>query len=454
MNRTPHILIAEDEAAFREAAAEILRDAGWEIETCGDGAAAWDAFRKSLHDVVITDIRMPKMDGIALLEKIHDLVPSLPVIMITAHGSIETSVEAMRRGAVDYILKPCNLDELRMRIERVLSVSRLTRQTEALARDTREGEFPGLLGESAAMKDVQKLVEKVARTASTVLITGESGTGKELVAREIHRRSIAGKPGEGSFVPVNCGAIPENLLESELFGHRKGSFTGAIAHKDGLFRVAENGTLFLDEIGELPLSMQVKLLRALDTGEVLPVGAPGPIRCEPRIVAATNRNLEDEVKAGRFREDLFYRVHVFEVRMPPLRERREDIPVLARHFVNRYATRSRRPIHGIRADALRAMMAGPWKGNVRELENVIERAVILCEGEEITMDDLPGSMPDPGETAESGSLRSAVSQFERDHILRVIEQCEGDKKAAAEKLGIGLSSLYRKLEGEEEAVKS
>ena len=445
MKTAARILIAEDESAFRETAAEFLRDAGYEVEAVGDGKTAWEAFRKGLHDVVLSDIRMPGLDGLELLLKIKDLVPAVPVIIITAHGSIETAIKALRLGAIDYLQKPCDLEELCLRVKRVLSESRMSLRVEALERDTRANEFGSILGESDAMQEVFRLIQKVAPTTSTVLIAGESGTGKELVAREIHRES-----GLDRFVPINCGAIPENLLESELFGYRKGAFTGAIVHKDGLFRVADGGTLFLDEVGELPASLQVKILRTLDNGEIQPLGAPGPIRCEPRIVAATNKSLEDEVKAGRFREDLFYRLHVFEIRLPPLRERREDIPLLADHFIEKYARKARKPVRGIRPDALRALVAAPWRGNIRELENVIERAIILADGLEVTPSDLPltiqGAAPTAAASDVPDNLRAALARYERDHILRVIEKHQGDKRAAAQAVGIGLSSLYRKIE--------
>ncbi|MBL4889101.1 MAG: sigma-54-dependent Fis family transcriptional regulator [Candidatus Lindowbacteria bacterium] len=436
------ILIAEDEMTFREAVAEILSDSGFEVETAENGRIAWEKFQKAPADIVVTDIRMPEMDGLNLLEKIHEFLPGAPVIMITAHGSLDTAIEALRCGAIDYVTKPCDLDELQIRIERVLEHKRLQRKAAILEQDTRAEEFGEILGKSEEMRRVYRLIDKVASTPSTVLVTGESGTGKELVAREIHRKSERER-----FVPVNCGAIPENLLESELFGHRKGSFTGATNHNEGLFRLADGGTLFLDEIGELPSILQVKLLRALDRGEIQPVGAPGPIKCTPRIIVATNRNLEEEVTAGNFREDLFFRLNVFEVDVPPLRDRPDDIPILVKHFVAFHSVRSGRNIESISPAALRALMAGGWRGNVRELENVIERAIILAEGSEIEVSDLPVSFTDPGESGTAlTDLKDVTERFESNYIKEVIERVGGDKKEAAQQLGIGLSSLYRKLE--------
>lgn len=441
MAKPVRILIAEDEAAFRETAAEILSDAGMEVEAVENGSLAWEAFRAFPHDVVISDIHMPGLDGLSFLEKARELVPTVPVLMITAYGSLENAVEALRRGARDYITKPCDLDELRLRVERVIKESTLARTVEVLTRDSRAQDFGPILGNTETLKRVFQQIEKVSATPTTIYISGESGTGKELVAREIHRRS-----GLDRFVPVNCGAIPEQLVESELFGHRKGSFTGAINHKEGLFRLADNGTLFLDEIGELGLQIQVKLLRALDMEEIQPVGAPGPIKCAPRILAATNKNLEEEVRQGRFREDLFYRLNVVQIHIPPLRERKEDIAILAQHFVQKFARRAACKIRGIRPDALRALMAAPWRGNVRELENVIERAVILSDSDEILLADLPASFADPGDASVLDDLRSAVNRFEKDYIYSIIERNGGDKRAAASLLGIGLSSLYRKLD--------
>ncbi|RMH54658.1 MAG: sigma-54-dependent Fis family transcriptional regulator [Candidatus Hydrogenedentota bacterium] len=443
VKRPKRILVAEDEIPFRRTAVEALRDRLFHVEEASDGDEAWRLFRRHQYDAVLTDIRMPGMDGLTLLDKIHETNPGTPVMVVTAFGSLDTAVEALRRGARDYVTKPCDLDELCFRVERMVNERLAEQSLVALQKDTRAELFDRIVGESPLMRETFRLIEKVAPTTSTVLIVGESGTGKELVAREIHRRS-----GLDRFVPVNCGAIPENLLESELFGHRKGAFTGATANKEGLFRLADQGTLFLDEVGELPLALQVKLLRALDSGEVQPVGAPGPVKASPRVLAATNRNLQRGIEEGWFREDLYYRLNVIEIKIPPLRERTEDIPALVEHFIRRFAKRTRKPIRGITQEALSLLQTYPWRGNVRELENVIERAVILSDGNRITVADLPAGFdsPEPVSEQELCDLRTAVMRFERDLILKTIRRMGGDKKAAAGALGIGLSSLYRKLE--------
>jgi DNA-binding NtrC family response regulator len=433
------ILFADDEHVFRESVAQFLAESGYEVDAHPTGTAAWDAFRLSPHDLCVFDLQMPGMSGLELLARVIDLVPTIPVMMITAHGSMESAVEALRHGARDYITKPCDLDEILLRIERLLTEERRAVSAEILERTAQPRPLP-LIGSSPALEEVRRLIAKVAGTPSTVLIQGESGTGKELVAREIHARS-----GLSRFVPVNCGAIPEALLESELFGHRKGSFTGAIANRDGLFRLADGGTLFLDEIGELPLSLQVKILRAIDTGEIQPIGAPGPLRTNPRILTATNKNLKDEVAAGKFREDLYYRLNVFSVAVPPLRDRREDVPHLAQHFLARFAARARKPIRGLRPDTLRRLAAYHWPGNIRELENVIERAVILSEGDQVIPEDLPAGMQDGNAAPLTDDLAAATARFERSYIRQAVTSCEGDKRRAAELLGISLSSLYRKL---------
>lgn len=441
MRPPARILIAEDELAFRETVVETLRDAGYHVDEAGDGEQAWRLFRAHGHNVVISDIRMPGCDGLVLLDRISQISPSTPVIMITAYGSVETAIEALRRGAHDYIMKPCDLDELKIRVDRVLDRVRLERKVEGLTRDERITGETSIIGNSPSIATVKALIAKVGPTLSTVLITGESGTGKELVAREIHRMS-----GRDPFLPINCGAIPEQLMESELFGHRKGSFTGATTNKDGLFRLADGGTLFLDEIGELPLSLQAKLLRALDSGEIQPIGAPGPIATSARIVAATNRNLEEEVKEKRFREDLYFRLNVIELKLPPLRERPGDIEELARKFVANFAKRHNRSIDGMDESVFPALSAYPWRGNIREMQNILERAVILCDGTRLTLSDLPAVFALQAESTHSVELlEEAVADFEKSFVEQTIARSGGDKRKAAQKLGIGLSSLYRKL---------
>jgi len=402
-------LIVDDEANLRESLAEFLALDGYECVLAASGEEGLDLLARESIDAVLLDLRMPGIDGLETLARIRDSGPGVPVIMMSAHGDIGDAVEAMKRGAADYLVKPFDPAELSVRLGKAIADSRLIRLArlgERLAagyaeRDTplggrgaaagipadgsaRIGQ-PGWLGDSPAMAAVADLVRRVAPASSTVLVTGESGTGKEVVAREIHRQSPRAS---GPFVPVNVGAIPESLLESELFGHEKGSFTGADARRAGLFELASGGTLFLDELGEMPAAMQVKLLRVLQERVVTRVGGSRPIPVDVRIVAATNRDLESRVREGSFREDLYFRVNVIRLRLPPLRERRADIPPLAGLFLARFARQNGKRIDGFTAEALHALSSYRFPGNVRELENVIERAVILCEGGEIGVADL------------------------------------------------------------------
>jgi two-component system response regulator PilR (NtrC family) len=393
-------------------------------------------------DVVISDIIMPGVSGIELLRKARALQPQKLFVLITAFATVETAVEALREGASDYIVKPFKFDELRLRVRRLLK-HQAASQESALFRRAVESSVPdrSLLGESAAMHVVRTQVAKTGPAVSNVLITGESGTGKELVARAIH----AASPRRGQpFVPINCGAIPDALLESQLFGHVKGAFTSAAQASPGLFAAADHGTVFLDEIGEMPVHLQVKLLRVIEDKQVWPVGGTKPVRAGIRIIASTNRNLAEEVEAGRFRGDLFYRLNVVHIALPPLRERREDIPMLVDHFIREFNLKLSRQMRGADAHVLRAFMGYGWKGNVRELEHVIESAMILSEGEVIIAGDLPRGVVG-GQTPQSDSLREVSRQSERQHIMAVLAQTQFDKREAARILGISLASLYRKL---------
>jgi two-component system response regulator PilR (NtrC family) len=393
-------------------------------------------------DVVISDIIMPGVSGIELLRKARALQPQKLFVLITAFATVETAVEALREGASDYIVKPFKFDELRLRVRRLLE-HQAASQESALFRRAVESSVPdrSLLGESAAMHAVRTQVARTGPAVSNVLITGESGTGKELVARAIH----AASPRRGQpFVPINCGAIPDALLESQLFGHVKGAFTGAAQASPGLFAAADHGTVFLDEIGEMPVHLQVKLLRVIEDKQVWPVGGTKPVRAGIRIIASTNRNLAEEVEAGRFRGDLFYRLNVVHIALPPLRERREDIPMLVDHFIRELNLKLSRQMRGVDAHVLRAFMGYGWKGNVRELEHVIESAMILSEGEVIIAGDLPRGVVG-GQTPQSDSLREVSRQSERQHIMAVLAQTQFDKREAARILGISLASLYRKL---------
>jgi DNA-binding NtrC family response regulator len=436
------ILVVDDERAIQDSLAWCLRSDGHDVLTAEDGEEAMAIMAGQDFDVVISDLIMPGVGGLDLLRKARALHPQTLVVLITAYATVETAVEALREGASDYVLKPFKFDDLRSRVQRLLEY-RSALQESALFRGAVErAELDkGLLGESAAMQAVRAQVARAGPALSNVLITGESGTGKELVAHAIHTASSRdGRP----FVPINCGAIPESLLESQLFGHVRGAFTSAVQTSPGLFAAADHGTVFLDEIGEMPVHVQVKLLRVIEEKQVWAVGSVKPLRIDIRIIASTNRDLAKEVEAGRFRDDLFYRLKVLQIALPPLRERREDIPLLVDHFIRQFNLKLSRKVIGVDPDALRVLMGGLWKGNVRELEHVIESAMLLSDGEVLTAGDLPRDIigaPAP----QSGSLREVSRQSERQHIMAVLAQTRFDKREAARILGISLASLYRKL---------
>jgi two-component system response regulator PilR (NtrC family) len=447
------VLLVDDERSMREFLEILLARQGYASTACATAREALVALECDEFDLVISDIQMPGMDGLELLSEIQNRQPETPVVLITAHGSTESAVEAMKRGAYDYLTKPCSVDEILLVVEKALEKRNLAHENERLRRQLRDRAqaAPTMLGKSAAMREVFELVERVAPTRTNILITGESGTGKELVARTIHALS---EQKHGAFVAVHCGAIPENLLESELFGHVKGSFTGAIANKMGLFEVADGGTLFLDEIGEMPLSLQVKVLRAIQERCFKRVGGTTDVRVDVRIVTATNRDLEEEVRGGRFREDLFYRLNVIEVRLPPLRERPGDIAPLALHFVKRFSAELGREVREIDPSVLVALERYPLPGNVRELENLIERAVTLARGPRIGPDCLPSSvsrppaavLPEPSFPEEGVDLSALLHAYEERLIHQALERGNGVKKRAAALLGISFRSLRYRLE--------
>ncbi len=441
------ILVVDDEAASRESLKDVLTDEGYDVAMAADGREALELIQGTEFDVVVTDLRMPALDGVGLLREVRRLCPQTLVILMTAHASVETAVEALRQGAHDYMIKPLVFDEVLTKVARLLERRELAWQIQYLRREVESRfDIDNMIGESAAMRQIMAMIHKVAPTNSTVLITGESGVGKEVVARAIHRES---ERRDNIFLPVNCGAIPETLLESQLFGHTKGSFTGAVAAQEGLFQRARGGTIFLDEVGELPMSLQVKLLRAIEEKEIMPVGGTTPSRVDLRIIAATNRDLGKCCQEGTFREDLYYRLNVFGIEIPPLRDRREDIPALVEFLVRRHNTEMNRRFRGVDNAAMKALLRMPWKGNIRELDNVIEHAMIVGDGEWITTADLPNRVS-AGAASDGGAigdeLKSAIQFYERGHISNVLQRCEGDKKKAAELLGISLSSLYRKIE--------
>ncbi|MDT3697280.1 MAG: sigma-54 dependent transcriptional regulator [Ignavibacterium sp.] len=440
------ILVVDDEEIIRDSLFYILEKEGYQVDKAENGKTAYEKILADHFDLVITDIEMPLMKGTELLEKIKTINFQTSVIIITAFGSLDTAISALRNGASDYILKPVEFDELIIKVQRLFEVKDLLTENKILREEIhRKYDFENIIGKSASIKKVYEMIEAVAETDSTVLISGNSGTGKELVARALHYKSHRkGKP----FIAVNCGAISENLIESELFGHKKGAFTGAISDKEGYMKAANGGTLFLDEISEMPPQLQVKLLRAIQEKEYTPVGTTISMPVNARFITTTNRNLEEEVKAGRFREDLYYRINVIDIHLPSLKEREEDIPLLADHFLDKYRKELNKNIKGIDNEAMRAIMSHEWKGEVRELENIIERAVIFCKSDLITIQELPASFKpktDEYDFSFNGSLDESVRKFERDFILRALESNENNKEKTADTLKVGLSTLYRKL---------
>ena len=440
------ILIADDEPGIRESLADVLKDAGYETHTAADGTEAVRAVGERDFAVVVTDLRMPGADGLEVLRRVREIAPQTIVLVMTAHATIDTAVAALRQGAADYILKPIAFEELLAKVSRLLEYRRLSWEAQLLRREVeRDFDFDNLIGRSQAMQEVERLIHKVAPTNSTVLISGESGTGKEVVARAIHHRSGLR---DRIFLPINCAAIPESLLESQLFGHVRGAFTGAVGSQEGLFARARGGTIFLDEIGDTPLPLQSKLLRAIESKEILPVGSTQPVKVDVRIVAASHRDLLRMSESGEFREDLYYRLNVVNIHLPPLRDRREDIPELVEFLIRRHSREMKRSLRGVDNAALKLLMAQDWKGNVRELDNAIEHGMILAEGEWLTVEDLPAHVRSLGEglVGDGENLKDALRTYERLHIQTVLHRHGEDKRAAAEALGLSLSSLYRKLE--------
>jgi two-component system, NtrC family, response regulator AtoC len=436
------ILVVDDERGIRALCGDVLGRAGHEVEAVESAAAAVAAVARHRFDLVLCDINLPDQDGVSLLPRLLVGEPPPAVLLITAYPSIDTAVRGMKLGARDYLGKPFSPDELRLVVKRALDEDELRRAHGEL---TKRLAYGSMIGDSPAMQQLRETIDKVAKADAAVLITGESGTGKELVARALH---FAGRRAGRSFTPVNCGALVGTLLESELFGHVRGAFTGADTAKRGLFIAADGGTLFLDEIGELPLELQPKLLRALQDGEVKPVGGSVPIRVDARVIAATNRSLEDAARAGTFREDLFYRLAVITIEVPPLRGRPGDVAQLARHFAEDAALRAERGRLELTDAAIAHLAAQPWPGNVRELENTIERAVILATGNVLDVADVTGprpSTPAAGIQTVIGDHVPSLDELERTHILRVLELCEGQKTKAAALLRINRTTLWKKL---------
>jgi len=440
------IVIVDDEASQRELIGGFLQKQGHEVLLAGGGAEALQQVRELQVDLVLSDCRMPGMSGPELLREIRAVNPEVPLILMTAYGTVETAVQAMRDGASDYLTKPLDLEELTLRIARVTEQARLKSDVRDLRQQLVERHrLEGIIGESGRMQEVLGLVRRVAPSDATVLIRGESGTGKELIARAIHYHSARAS---GSLVSLNCAALPEHLLESELFGHERGAFTGAVAQRKGRFELAQGGSIFLDEIGDLSPALQVKLLRILQERQFERVGGTKTLTVDVRVLAATHRDLERALREGTFREDLYYRLNVVTIQIPPLRERREDIPPLLDHFLKKFAEKNRRDVTGLTAAARDALMKYDYPGNVRELENIVERAVLLCRGRVIDLPDLPATLR-PGERAgaeaEPRNLPEVLAGIERQAIRAALERCHAVQTQAAADLGISERVLRYKM---------
>jgi len=436
---TAKILIVDDELIMRESLAGWLERDGHQIDKAASGEEALEMLEKTRYDILLLDIKMDGMSGLDVLKQVHENDPDVAVVMITAYGSVSTAIEAMKNGAFDYLMKPFDPNELGLLIEKIIDRQAQDRETLFLKEEYRERtRFESMLGQSRAMQEVFRLIEDVASTDSTVLITGETGTGKGLAAKAIHSKSPRC---DGPFVAINCGAFPEHLLESELFGHQKGAFTDAKASKKGRLELAHGGTLFLDEIGEISMRMQIDLLRVMEDRVFYRVGGTQPIEADFRVIAATNKDLAQAIRDRTFRQDLFYRLNVISFVMPPLRDRKEDIPILAEHFLHRFSQESNKNIDKISREAMDEMMLYEWPGNVRELENAIERAVVVGKGRTVQPQDLPIFSPEHRTIAAARSLQ----EVEKAHILTILEESDWNIKKSADILRIDRSTLYSKI---------
>ena len=446
---TNRILLIDDEENFRHMLSVILKKRGYDVETASSGTEGLKKIDTAAFDTVLCDIRMPQMDGLEFLKEAQKAGCESTIIMMSAYGTLDTAIEAMKLGAYDYISKPFKPDEIILTLRKAEERERLRRENLFLKKEVqKEYSFENIISKNERMRQLFDTIRKVAKYKSTILIEGESGTGKELVAKAIHFNSDRA---DNPFVPVNCGAIPENLLESELFGHTKGSFTNAVRTKKGLFEEADGGTMFLDEIGELPLQLQVKLLRVLQDGEMRRIGDSRPIKIDVRIIAATIKDLDREVREGKFRDDLFYRLNVLPMKIPPLKERKEDVPLLVDHFINKYSRELNKPIEGITPDALNCLMNYGWNGNVRELENVIERAIVLTESSQIQVENLPAEIESPREESKLNllndelSIKKASRYLEIDLITKALQKTKGNHTHAAKLLEISHRALLYKI---------
>ncbi|NOZ63839.1 MAG: sigma-54-dependent Fis family transcriptional regulator [Caldiserica bacterium] len=435
------ILTVDDEVKMTRLLEINLKNEGHQVDKATSAREALQMMEETIYDIVITDLKMPGMDGMGLLKKIKDIYPYTQVIVITAFGTVESAVEAMKSGAFHYLTKPLNLEELKEVVKKALHMKNLEEENITLKEKILQGE---IVGESNSLKRAMQLVKKVSPQNTTILIWGETGTGKELVARAVHKLSPRRN---GPYIVVNCAAIPENLLESELFGHKKGTFTGALQDKKGKIELAEHGTLFLDEIGSLSLSLQSKLLRFLETKEIEPLGSNRVIKVDVRVVAATNQDLKQSVQEGTFREDLYFRLHVFPIHLPPLRERKEDIPLLINHFIKVYSQKLNKKVAGIEPDALQLLMQYNWPGNVRELENLVERAMVLCEGKMLKKEyfhiPIPAHLPSFSSYQEGKN--KILEEFEKNYFASLLEKFGGNVSKTAQEAGIDRKNLYLKL---------
>lgn len=441
------LLVVDDDPAHRNMLLTLLMDWGYRMEGVEDGESAVVLCKERPFDLILMDVRMAGMSGIKALIEIKAYNPAIPIIIMTAYSNVETAVEAIKSGAYDYLTKPLDFDDLRLTLERALDHASLRDENKAL-KDTLASSFDpgGFIGQSTPMRQLKEMLATIAPSEATVLVTGESGTGKELVAKAIHANSQRRK---GPYVAVNCAALTETLLESELFGHEKGAFTGAEKRREGRFLVADKGTIFLDEIGEMPMSMQVKLLRVIQEREIQRVGGDQTLKVDVRILAATNRNLSEEALAGRFRQDLYYRLNVVALALPPLRERLEDIPLLAVHFLNKFAAKNSKHVKGFTPGAMDRLLKYSWPGNVRELENAVERAVVLLVGEYISERELPPAITmanNEDNCPEPVFSNMTLEAIERNAIFDALEAADGNKSEAARKLGISRKTLHAKLQ--------
>lgn len=441
---TPKILVVDDEEDILKVLKFILEKEGFFVDTAVNGQEALSQLEKRHYDIVLTDLRMPGMDGIELIERIKTISPDTDVVIMTAYASIDSAVTAIRKGAADYIVKPFLNEDVKMRLKRILQHRLLQREVEVLKQQLSQkikGDF--FWGSSPQMQEILKILEKVTPTKAPILILGESGTGKGVLAELIHYNSPrSDKP----FISINCSAIPENLLESELFGYKKGAFTGAVSDKKGLIELAHMGTLFLDEIGDMPLNLQAKLLKFLESGEFIPLGDTHKKQVDVRIIAATNKNIQELIQQGLFREDLYFRLNLVEIKIPPLRERKEDIPALIYYFIEKLSKEYGKEIKGVTNEALLVLTNYNWPGNIRELKNIIERAIILATGPYITLNEIPERIKGTQKKEKvKKSLKDALEEFEKNLLMNTLKEYNYNKEEVAEVLGIDLATLYRKL---------